>query len=488
MSSSTNSSNISSLENSTLEIPMYKPKYVNKVNDNLGYVIDTYLGNDSKYMDLDDDIDTSKNITEKSSLGKRKRDNDDDSDIEKNKRIKYNEVVNTINKLKKKLKNFKQNVKILSDIDGMIEQLLNIKKNLESFEDKLQEHQSKNNIQSDPKLDEIDEDVINDFIIPKLLDEPLLSEDNQQFTVYPLRFNEIFNAYKKQLASFWVVEEVDLTKDVKDWDNLSNDEKFFISMILAFFAGSDGLVNMNLIERFLKDVKAMEARMAYSYQAAMENIHGEMYSLMIDTYIKDQKVKAKLFNAIKTVPCIKKKADWAMKWINSKKSFSHRVVAFAIVEGVFFSGSFCSIFWLRSRGLLPGLSKSNEFIARDEGMHTDFACLLYSLLNNKLKETVVYQIMDEAIAIEKEFICESLPCKLIGMNSTLMSQYIEFVADRLLVELGYNKKYNATNPFPFMEKISLQNKTNFFEARPTDYQKVMNQSHDIKDCFNKKEF
>jgi len=310
--------------------------------------------------------------------------------------------------------------------------------------------------------------------------EPLLDPSEQRFTLFPIRHKDIWDCYKRQQASFWTAEELDLSKDRADWDNkLNKDEKFFIKHILAFFAGSDGLVNMNLLERFTSDVQVLEAQVAYSYQATIENVHNEMYSLLIDTYIDEPKEKDVLFNAITTIPCIKKKADWAMKWIKSDDLFSKRLIAFAIVEGVFFSGAFCAIYWLKTRGLMPGLTSSNEFIARDEGEHASFACLLYSKIVNRLDEKIIKDIFKDAVDIEKEFINESLPCRLIGMNAEQMSNYIEYVADRLLVQLGYTKIYNTTNPFDFMEKIGMEGKTNFFENRPTQYQKaaVMNKSN-----------
>ena len=269
---------------------------------------------------------------------------------------------------------------------------------------------------------------------------------------------------------FWRTEEIDLSKDLTHWEKLKDDERHFVSMVLAFFAGSDGIVLENLGTRFMSEVQLPEARAAYGFQLMMENIHSETYSLLIDTYIKDQEEKMKLFRAIQNYPCIKKKADWAIKWIQDKRStFASRLVAFAAVEGIFFSGSFCAIFWLKKRGLMPGLTFSNELISRDEGMHTDFAVLLYSKLNRKINKSRIYEIIKEAVEIEKEFICEALPCRLIGMNAKLMSQYIEFVADRLVVQLGYEKIYNAACPFEFMEQISVEGKTNFFEKRVGEY-------------------
>lgn len=280
--------------------------------------------------------------------------------------------------------------------------------------------------------------------------------------------------YKKAEASFWTAEEIDLSKDLHDWNNrLNADEQYFISHILAFFAASDGIVNENLVERFSGEVQIPEARCFYGFQIMMENIHSETYSLLIDTYIKEQAQRTYLFNAIETIPCIRKKADWALRWISDKEStFAQRLVAFAAVEGIFFSGAFASIFWLKKRGLMPGLTFSNELISRDEGLHTDFACLLHSHLNNRASKEVINTIITDAVTIEKEFLTEALPCALLGMNATLMQQYIEFVADRLLVALGNDKVYKSTNPFDFMENISLGGKTNFFEKRVGEYQKA----------------
>lgn len=280
--------------------------------------------------------------------------------------------------------------------------------------------------------------------------------------------------YKKAEASFWTAEEVDLSKDTHDWsERMNDDERYFVSHVLAFFAASDGIVNENLVERFSGEVQIPEARCFYGFQIMMENIHSEMYSLLIDTYIKEPKQRQYLFDAIDTIPCIRKKADWALRWISDKEStFAQRLVAFAAVEGIFFSGSFASIFWLKKRGLMPGLTFSNELISRDEGLHTDFACLLFSHLNNRPSKQAVEDIITEAVVIEQEFLTDALPCALLGMNSTLMKQYIEFVADRLLIALGNNKFYNATNPFDFMDNISLAGKTNFFEKRVGDYQKA----------------
>ncbi|KAL8737994.1 MAG: hypothetical protein Q9181_001176 [Wetmoreana brouardii] len=309
-------------------------------------------------------------------------------------------------------------------------------------------------------------------------DEPLLQENPQRFVLFPIKYHEIWQMYKKAEASFWTAEEIDLSKDLPDWNNrINDDEKYFISHILAFFAASDGIVNENLVERFSGEVQIPEARCFYGFQIMMENIHSETYSLLIDTYIKEQKQRAYLFNAIETIPCIRKKADWAIKWIQDKNStFAQRLVAFAAVEGIFFSGAFASIFWLKKRGLMPGLTFSNELISRDEGLHTDFACLLFSHLNNRPSKQAVQDVITEAVSIEQEFLTDALPCALLGMNATLMKQYIEFVADRLLIALGNEKVYKSANPFDFMESISLAGKTNFFEKRVGDYQKsgVMN--------------
>lgn len=304
--------------------------------------------------------------------------------------------------------------------------------------------------------------------------EPLLIEPENHYTMFPIHYPDIWKAYKDSLSAIWVVEEVtNLSRDLEDWKKLSDGEQFFIKHILAFFAGSDGIVLENLLERFSNDVKIPEARAYYACQGLVETIHSEMYSLLIDTYITDETEKTRLFNAIETIPCVKKKADWALKWIADKDAtFASRVVAFAAVEGIFFSGSFAAIFWLKERNLMPGLTTSNEFISVDEGSHTDFACLIYSHIVNRLPEETIYEIFEEAVTIEKEFMCESIPCRLIGMNSKLMCQYIEFVADRLLTQLGYNKKYNQTNPFDFMENIGLKGKKNFFEEPETDYNKT----------------
>ncbi|NBR12973.1 MAG: ribonucleoside-diphosphate reductase [Flavobacteriales bacterium] len=303
--------------------------------------------------------------------------------------------------------------------------------------------------------------------------EPILAPDNNRFVLFPIQKDDIWSFYKKAEASFWTAEEIDLSPDLIDWENkLNDDERHFIKHVLAFFAASDGIVNENLAEHFLSEVQYTEAKFFYGFQIAMENIHSETYSLLIDTYIKDSAEKDHLFNAIDTLDCVRKKADWALRWID-KGTYAERLVAFAAVEGIFFSGSFCSIFWLKKRGLMPGLSFSNELISRDEGLHCDFACLLYTRhLVNKLPKEQVRDIIMNAVEIEKEFVADAIPVKLIGMNSDLMCQYIEFVADRLLMELGNEKEYNATNPFDFMEMISLQGKSNFFEKRVGEYQKA----------------
>lgn len=300
--------------------------------------------------------------------------------------------------------------------------------------------------------------------------ETLLIPDDSRFVMFPIKYDDIWQMYKKQVDCFWRPEEIDLTKDTQDWDTLNNDEKHFISMILAFFAASDGIVMENLALRFMSDIQISEARAFYSFQIAMENIHSHTYSLLIDTYIKDNNQKNILFNAIDNYQCIKKKSEWAKKWINDNRSgFATRLVAFACIEGIFFSGAFCSIYWLKKRGLMPGLTFSNELISRDEALHTEFAILLYSKMIKKINKARVYEIIKEAVEIETEFICQSLSCRLIGMNSDLMTQYIKFVADRLSVQLGYEKIYNVSNPFSFMELISLESKVNFFEKRVSDY-------------------
>ncbi len=304
----------------------------------------------------------------------------------------------------------------------------------------------------------------------KTNNEPLLVPDDNRFVMFPIKHNDIWEMYKKQVDCFWRAEEIDLSKDCKDWDTLNGDEKHFISSILAFFAASDGIVLENLATRFMSDVQLSEARAFYGFQIAMENIHSETYSLLIETYIKDDTEKNKLFHAIDNFPCIKKKSDWAQKWINdNRSSFATRLVAFACIEGIFFSGAFCSIYWMKKRGLMPGLTFSNELISRDEALHCEFAVLLYSKLVKKMSKARIHELIKESVEIEIEFICEALPCRLIGMNSQMMTQYIQFVADRLCIQLGYDKIYNVANPFDWMEMISLQGKTNFFEKRVSDY-------------------
>jgi len=300
--------------------------------------------------------------------------------------------------------------------------------------------------------------------------EPLLMQDDNRFVMFPIKYQDIWDMYQKQVDCFWRPEEIDLSKDLTHWDALNKDERFFISMILAFFAASDGIVLENLAQRFMADVQVSEARAFYGFQIAMENIHSHTYSNLIETYIKDKEEKHMLFNAITNFPCIKKKSDWAQKWMHdNRSSFATRLVAFACVEGIFFSGAFCSIFWLKKRGLMPGLTFSNELISRDEALHCEFAVLLYSKLIKKMDKSRIHEIIKEAVEIETEFICEALPCKLIGMNSVLMTQYIQFVADRLCVQLGYKKIYNVSNCFDWMEMISLESKTNMFEKKIDAY-------------------
>eukprot|EP00923_Selenidium_pygospionis_P002889 GHVN01004435.1.p2 GENE.GHVN01004435.1~~GHVN01004435.1.p2 ORF type:complete len:362 (+),score=46.21 GHVN01004435.1:1165-2250(+) len=302
--------------------------------------------------------------------------------------------------------------------------------------------------------------------------DPLLCRDGSRLSLMPIKRNEVWNMYKKHEASFWTAEEIDLQQDMKDWETLGENEKHFIKYVLAFFAASDGIVLENLAAKFIKEVRLPEARAFYGFQLAMENIHSETYSLLIDQYIKDPEEKTLLFQAIKNLDTVKTKAEWAVKWINSENSFAERLVAFAAVEGILFSGSFCAIFWLKKRGLMPGLTFSNELISRDEGLHADFACLLYGMLQNPLPNTVVTELIREAVEVERKFICQSLPCSLIGMNADLMVQYIEFVADRLLGQLGCQKIFLSPNPFDWMELISVQGKTNFFEKRVGEYQKA----------------
>ncbi|MBH20071.1 MAG: ribonucleoside-diphosphate reductase [Crocinitomicaceae bacterium] len=325
-----------------------------------------------------------------------------------------------------------------------------------------------------------DIDLKKDLDLNITIEEPILKENPNRFVLFPIQHSDIWEMYKKQEASIWTAEELDLSPDLIDWETkLNDDERFFIKHVLAFFAASDGIVNENLAENFLSEVQYTEAKFFYGFQVMMENIHSETYSLLIDTYIRDTKEKNYLFNAIETFEPVKKKAEWAMRWIDNG-SYAERLISFAAVEGIFFSGSFCSIFWLKKRGLMPGLTFSNELISRDEGLHCDFACMLYNNhLVNKLSKEQVQKIIADAVEIEKEFVTESLPVRLIGMNADLMTQYIEFVADRLLTELGNDKIYNTSNPFDFMDMINLQGKTNFFEKRVGEYQKagVLNQEN-----------
>ena len=304
--------------------------------------------------------------------------------------------------------------------------------------------------------------------------EYLTSEEEKRYVIFPIKHDDFWGMYKKAESNFWTTEELDLSKDLNDYNKLSDNEKYFINNILAFFAASDGIVNENLVERFCNEVTILEAKFFYGFQIAMENIHSETYSLLIDTYIKDLSLKDKLFNAIETIPSVKKKADWALNWIGDKSDFGKRVIAFACVEGIFFSGAFCSIFWLKKRGLMPGLCHSNELISRDEGLHTEFAVLIHHNLINKCPDDEILNIITEAVSIEKEFITESLPCKLIGMNNESMTQYIEYIADRLLIMFGLEKIYNAANPYDWMEAISIQGKTNFFEKRVGEYSNASN--------------
>jgi ribonucleoside-diphosphate reductase subunit M2 len=318
--------------------------------------------------------------------------------------------------------------------------------------------------------------------------EPLLTPDDNRFVMFPIKYQDIWDMYQKQIDCFWRPEEIDLSKDLTHWNALNKDEQTFISMILAFFAASDGIVLENLAQRFMSDVQVSEARAFYGFQIAMENIHSHTYSNLIETYIKDKEEKHKFFNAITHFPCIKKKSDWAQKWIHdNRSSFATRLVAFACIEGIFFSGAFCSIFWLKKRGLMPGLTFSNELISRDEALHCEFAILLYSKLVKKVDKNRIHEIIREAVEIETEFICEALPCRLIGMNSEMMTQYIQFVADRLCVQLGYKKIYNVSNSCPYMELISLESKANFFEKKSDAYalaNKTMSESDfDLTDDF-----
>jgi len=310
--------------------------------------------------------------------------------------------------------------------------------------------------------------------------EPLLTETSSRYVLFPIQYPPIWSMYKKHVSTYWTVEEIDLAKDHDDWEKLSDNERHFIKNVLAFFAASDGIVNENLVLNFMSEIKVSEVLAFYSFQNAIETIHSETYSLLIDTYIKDETEKDRLLNSIETIPSIRKKADWAIKWIENKKdSFAIRLIAFACVEGIFFSGAFCSIYWLKEKGLMHGLTFSNELISRDESLHTEFAVLLYSYIVNKLSQEEVHEVITDAVSIEKEFITESLPCSLLGMNSDLMSEYIEFVADRLVVQLGYDKIYETSNPFDFMDRIGLEDKQNFFEVRVSNYSKA--EIHNTKD-------
>merc|ERR1719207_112404 len=302
--------------------------------------------------------------------------------------------------------------------------------------------------------------------------EPILRDNPDRWVMFPIKYHEVWEMYKKQEASFWTAEEIDLSQDMRDWEKLSEQEKHFIKHVLAFFAASDGIVLENLAANFSCQVQIPEARAFYGFQIAMENIHSETYSLLIEQYIRDSAEKESLLQGIHTLPAVRAKAGWAVQWMNDENSFAERIIAFAAVEGILFSGSFCAIYWLKKRGLMPGLTFSNELISRDEGLHADFACLIYGMLQHKLPEDVVHDIVRGAVEVERRFICEALSCDLIGMNSDLMARYIEFVADRLLTALGHSKLYGASNPFDWMELISLQGKTNFFEKRVGEYQKA----------------
>nr|CAH7748507.1 unnamed protein product [Callosobruchus chinensis] len=355
----------------------------------------------------------------------------------------------------------KENVN-MNALNNAVEKCVLSPKNSNIIEDKAGSPEK-----SKPK---IQEEVTDTNFDPEL--EPLLKENPRRFVIFPIQFPEIWAKYKEAEASFWTTEEVDLSRDLEHWKQLTKGERHFISHVLAFFAASDGIVNENLVERFSQEVQVTEARCFYGFQIAIENVHSEMYSVLIETYIKDPQEKEFLFNAIETLPCVRKKADWALNWISSKTStFGERIVAFAAVEGIFFSGSFAAIFWLKKRGLMPGLTFSNELISRDEGLHCDFACLLFSYLVQKPSQERITNIIRDAVAIEQEFLSDALPVSLIGMNCELMCQYIEFVADRLLSELGCKKIYNVKNPFDFMSIISTEGKTNFFEKKVGEYQK-----------------
>lgn len=312
--------------------------------------------------------------------------------------------------------------------------------------------------------------------------ETILRPNPKRFVLLPIQYEEVWKFYKNAISSIWFSEEIDLHYDMIDWEfKLNDNERFYIKRILSFFVSVDMIINENLAQNFLNEIQIPEIRCFYAFQMFMENIHSETYSILIDTFIKDKIEKERLFNAIETIPCIKKKADWAMKWINGNDSFAERLYCFLIIEGLFFSSAFCSIFWLKKRGLMPGLTFSNELISRDEGLHADFACLLYSMLSNKLSQERIYEIMSEAVSYEQEFVTDALPVGLIGMNSKLMSEYVEFCADRLIYALGYKKLYNTANPFDFMQLISLQGKTNFFEKRVSDYSKANITNYDKED-------
>ena len=380
------------------------------------------------------------------------------SNIEKQKIFETNKI-NEINETNKINENFSVNK---FEVDTNDEDNINFIEYVESDE---------NITITEPYLDTYYK-YSNDFENTEIKLEPILSTKSSRYTVYPIKYREVWNNYKTQIKVYWVPEEVDMAKDIAHWkDLLSPNDRKFIMHILAFFAASDGIVNANIKENLIDAIKIKEAECAYGRQFDMENTHGEMYSLMLDTFVKNDKLKDKLINSIKTMSAIKKKAEWCEKWINSDKTYAHKLVAFAIVEGVFFSGSFASIFWLKTRAgaVMPGLRKSNKFIARDENLHVELACILYLLLNNRLKESIIYEIIEEAIIIEDEFINFALPCRLLGMNAELMSQYIKYVADRLLVQLGYKKKYNVENPFEYMKKIDTFVKGNFFEQREDAY-------------------
>lgn len=303
--------------------------------------------------------------------------------------------------------------------------------------------------------------------------EEILQSEDDRLTIFPVKYPQIWEMYQKAVSTFWVPEEIDFSRDIDDWNSLSDNERFFIKHILAFFGSSDTIVNMNIEDRFIKEVKLMEAKFFYAFQASIENIHSHTYSLLIDTYVTDGAEKDKIFNAITHIPCVKKKADWCFKWIeDDSASIAQRLIAFAIVEGVFFSGAFCSIFWMKERGKLPGLTFSNELISRDEALHVEFAVLMYSMITHRVSQEVVYDMFRDAIRVEAEFITESIPCAMLGMNSTLMIEYIQFVADRLLLQLGYDKLWNSANPFPFMDRSNIECRTNFFEARVAEYSKA----------------